>query len=100
MAEQVTVNATLIEGDQFVNASAVAMETHKNPVLSQVLQYTQHGRPDKSEPVFQPYFTKTLDLTHEDGVIFWNSPVIIPGPLQSLLLADLHTEHLGVVKMK
>ena len=57
-----------IEGDQFVNASVVAMETQKDPVLSKVLQYTRHGWPDKPEPVLQPYYSKRLDLSHEDCV--------------------------------
>lgn len=99
-AEQVTVNVMFIEGDQFVNASVVAMETKKDPLLSKVLHYTQHGWPEHPEPVFQPYYSKRLDLTHEDGVLLWNSRVVIPESLRSLLLKDLHAEHLGMVKMK
>ena len=50
-AEQVTVNVMFIEGDQFVNATVGAMETQTDPVLSKVLQNTQHGWPDKPETV-------------------------------------------------
>ena len=38
--EQVTVNVVFIEGDQFLIASAVAMETKQHPGLSKMLRYT------------------------------------------------------------
>ena len=78
----------------------VAMETQKDPVLSKVLHFTQHGWPEKPEPAFQPYYSKRLDLTHEDGILLWTIKVIIPESLRSLLLRDLHAEHLSRVKIK
>ena len=93
-----TVNVMFIEGDQFVNASIVASETKRDSVLSKVLQFTQHGWPEKPEPVFQPYHNKRLELTQEDGILLWNSRVIVPEVLRTLLLKDLHAEHLGMVK--
>ena len=99
-AEQVTVNGMFIEEDQFLNASVVAMETLRDPVLGKVLQFAQRGWPDNLEPVFQPYYSKRLELSHEDGILLWNSRVVVPESLQALLLADLHAEHLGMVKMK
>ena len=98
--EQVTVNAMFIEEDQFLNASVVAMETMRDPVLGKVLQFTQQGWPNTLEPVFQPYYSKRLELSPEDGTLLWNSRVVVPESLQALSLAYLHAEHLGVVKMK
>ena len=98
--EQVTVNVMFIEGDQFVNTSIVAGETKRDSVLSKVLQFTQHGWPEKPEPVFQPYHNKRLELTQEDGILLWNSRVIVPEVLRTLLLKDLHAEQLVMVKMK
>ena len=99
-AEQVAENVMFIEEDQFLNASLVAMETMRDPVLGKVLQFTQQGWPNNLEPVFQPYYSKRLELSHEDGILLWNSRVVVPESLQALLLADLHAEHLGMVKMK
>ena len=99
-AEQVTVNVMFIEEDQFLNASVVARETTRDPVLGKVLQFTQQGWPNNLEPQFQPYYSKRLELSHEDGILLWNSRVVVPESLQALLLADLHAEHLGMVKMK
>ena len=98
--KQVTVNVMFIEGDQFVNASMVARETKKDLLLSKVLHFTQHGWPEKPDPLFQPYRNKRLELTQEDGILLWNSRVVIPEVLRTLLLKDLHAEHLGMVKMK
>ena len=95
-----TVNVMSIEGDQFVNASTVAIEANTDSVLSKVLQLTQPGWPEKPEPVFQSYHNKRLELTQEDGILLWNSRVIVPVALRTLLLKDLHAKHLGMVKMK
>ncbi|PFX28231.1 Transposon Tf2-6 polyprotein [Stylophora pistillata] len=99
-AEQVTVSVMLIEGDQFVNASVVAVETKKDPLLSKVLRYTQNGWPERPEQIFQPYYSKRHDLSHEDDILPWNSRVVIPESLRSIVLKDLHTEHLVMVKVK
>ena len=98
--EQVAVNVMFIEGDQFVNASMIARETKKDSVLSKVLHFTRHFWPEKPESLFQPYHNKRLELTQEDGILLWNSRVVIPEVLRTLLLKDLHAEHLGMVKMK
>ena len=95
-----TVNVMFIEGDQFVNASIVASETKRDSVLNKVLQFTQHGWPEKPEPVFQFYHNKRLEVTQEDGILLWNSRVIVPEILSTPLLKDLHAEHLEMVKMK
>ena len=96
-AEQVTVNVMVIEEDQFLNASVVAMEIMRDPVLGMVLQFTQQGWRNNLEPVFQPYYSKRLELSHEDGILLWNSRVVLPESLQAFLLADVHAEHLGMV---
>ncbi|XP_015765071.1 PREDICTED: uncharacterized protein K02A2.6-like [Acropora digitifera] len=100
--EQVTVNVMFIERDQFVNASIVASETKRDPVLSKEdgILLRKPEKPEKPEPVFQPYHNKRLKLTKEDGILLWNSQVIVPEVLRTLLLNDLHTEHLGMIKMK
>ena len=98
--DQVTVNVMFINGDQFINASMVSREKEKDLVLSKVLHFTQHGCPEKPEPLFQLYHNKRLELIQEDGILLWNSRVVVPEVLRTLLLKDLHAEHLGMVKMK
>ena len=94
------MNVMFIEGNQFVNESMVARETKKDSVLSKVLHFTQHGWPEKPEPLSHPYHNKRLEVTQEDGILLCNSRVVIPEVLRTLLLKDLNTERLGMVKMK
>ena len=58
-----------IEEDRFLNASVAAMETRRDPVLGKVLQFTQQGWLNNLEPVFQPYYSKRLELSPEDGTL-------------------------------
>ena len=89
-----------IEGDQIVNAKMVTQETKNDPVLREVLHYTKNGWPEKPEERFQSYYNKRLELTHEDGVLLWNSRVVIPESLRTILTKDPHAERIGMVKMK
>ena len=59
------------------------METMQDPVLGKVLRFTQQGWPDNPEPLFQPYYSKRLELSHEDGILLRNSQVVIPESLQN-----------------
>ena len=89
-----------IEGEKIVNSTMVAMETKKDPVLSKVLDFTKNGWPEKPPPELQPYHTRRLELSHEDGILLWDTRVVIPESLRDILLKDLHAEHFGIVKMK
>ena len=81
----------------------VAGDMKKDSVLSKVLHFTQHGWPEKPEPLFQPKHNKRLELTQEDGVL-WNFGLVIaevlPEVLRTPLLKELHAELLGMAKMK
>lgn len=98
--ENVTVQVMFIEGEQIIDSNMVAMETKRDPILSKVLYFTKNGWPAHPGPEFFPYFSKRFELTHEDDILLWDSRVIIPSTLRAVLLADLHAEHLGMVKMK
>ncbi|CAB4041554.1 Hypothetical predicted protein, partial [Paramuricea clavata] len=67
--EQVEVRVMFIAGEQIVNSTMVAMETKKDPVLSNVLDFTKNGWPEKPQPELQPYHTRRLELSHEDGIL-------------------------------
>ncbi|PFX23108.1 hypothetical protein AWC38_SpisGene12366 [Stylophora pistillata] len=65
--EEVTVSVMFTEGDQFVNAPVVAVETKEDSRLSKVLQYTQNGwpeHPEQSCAVFDPGNTVTVVPGH------------------------------------
>lgn len=80
-----------IEEDQFLSVSVVAMETTRDPVPGKVLQSTQQGWPDILEPVFRLNYGKSPQLSHEDGVLLWNSRVVKPESSQSPWLICMHS---------
>ena len=58
------------------------------------------GWPDSVTPELQPYFTRRHELSVEAGCLMWGMKVIVPTKLQNRVLAELHTSHPGIVKMK
>jgi transposase InsO family protein len=84
-----------------LTAKTVAAETARDPVLSKVMHLTQIGWPSSSPgDTYKPYFLRRTELSIEQGCVLWGNRVVIPYTLQSMLLLDLHTEHMGVVRMK
>lgn len=48
----------------------------------------------------RPYHTRRMELSLEQGCLTWGSRVVIPHILQGYVLALLHAEHPGTVRMK
>jgi len=48
----------------------------------------------------KPFFTRKNELSVEQGCLLWGNRVVIPTSLRSNILLDLHSEHLGIVRMK
>jgi hypothetical protein len=84
-----------------LTAKVVASETVHDPTLAKVLYMTQVGWPTSCPgPDFRPFFIRRNELSIEQGCVLWGNRVVIPTTLQPMLLLDLHTEHMGVVRMK
>lgn len=87
-----------------INQDIIAQETAKDPILSKVIEFLKTGWPSVKikniDKKFQPYFLKKNELNFELGCLFFSHKVIIPSSLQLKILNELHTTHLGVVKMK
>ena len=52
------------------------------------------------QPQFQPYHSRKLELSIQDGCILWGSRIIVPKPGREQLLLLLHEGHPGISKMK
>ncbi|EZA56038.1 hypothetical protein X777_04041 [Ooceraea biroi] len=59
-----------------------------------------NGWPDKVETSVEVYKKYDLELAVEEGCIMWGHRIIIPYALRKRVLQDLHSAHLGIVKMK
>ena len=86
-----------------VSSEQIKTAVRKDPLLWQVMRYTRDGWPDKlpmDRLDLQPFFCRRNELSLEDDVLLWGMRVIIPKQFRAELLDELHTGHIGVVKMK
>jgi hypothetical protein len=100
---QIPVDVFMVGLEQApVSSRDVKRETERDPVLSLVAEFVMHGWPDELEvnPEFQPYKSKTDELTMEDGCVLWGGRVVVPPKLREKVLDDLHLAHVGMVRMK
>jgi transposase InsO family protein len=100
VAEKVTVNVLFTHHDEIIRADVVAAETKKDQILRAVMYNTKHGWTETPTQELIPYYNKRLEITNENDILIWNDRVVIPSSLREMLLKDLHTEHLGIVKTK
>jgi len=61
----------------------------------------QHGSwPNKRDESLLPYYNRRNELTVVDGCLLWGSRVVIPQVFRTQLLEELHSNHVGVCRMK
>ena len=98
--EEIMFHYTHID-DLPVTSHEIATATAKDPVLSQVLQYTQRGWPSTvDDECLKPYLHRRHELSVEQDVLIWGLRVIIPASLQTKMLTELHEGHIGMSRMK
>ncbi|XP_048257829.1 uncharacterized protein K02A2.6-like [Haliotis rufescens] len=81
--------------------SAIAQATRKDPVLARVMDYTMSGWPNYvADEGLAPFFRRKDELSVDQDCLLWGLRVIIPKSYQDYVLNELHSEHMGIVKMK
>lgn len=83
-----------------VTPKELAAATITDPELSQVMRYCQNGWPLNVPATLQPYRQKQEEIGIEANCLFRGTQVIVPGKLRPQVLAELHTGHPGIVRMK
>ena len=83
-----------------VDSSQLRRATRKDPVLGKVMVYLKEGWPNKIDDELQPYYRRRHELTIEVGCLLWGMRVVVPKSYQKTILAELHTSHPGIVRMK
>ncbi len=83
-----------------VTSSQLAMATRNDPSLSKLYRFITQGWPGKVDTRFKPFLHRKNELTVESGCILWGTRVVVPLKWQDKLLSQLHSDHLGIVKMK
>ncbi|XP_049874494.1 uncharacterized protein K02A2.6-like [Pectinophora gossypiella] len=91
----------VVEGNLPVTLAQLRAETDKDQVLIKVKSYVQNGWPKKvSDIQIKPYFNCRLHLSIEKGCLMRGHKIVLPAKVQSTILAELHSSHLGIVKTK
>ncbi|TLY46627.1 MAG: DDE-type integrase/transposase/recombinase, partial [Gammaproteobacteria bacterium] len=81
----------------------VRAETQKDPILNKVIGYVKYGWPNhlpEGNEELIPYFKRRNELSIEQGIIMFGYKVVVPASLRAHLLKELHSSHMGIVKMK
>lgn len=75
--------------------------TQKDIELAKIMSYVQSGWPSECPAKeIQSYFYRRREIYSEFGCLMWGYRMIIPLKLRNLILRQLHSSHLGIVKMK
>lgn len=76
--------------------------TQHDVLLSRVVHYTINGWPGETQvtPELVPFYRVRDELTTEEGCLLRGIRVIIPNKYQATVLAELHQNHPGIVRMK
>ena len=84
-----------------VTAKDIAKWTSQDPVLSTVLRYVTKGWPTfTTQTELQPYFSKRMELSIEDGCIFRGPRIVVPPIGRKAVLEEIHEAHPGICRMK
>jgi Integrase zinc binding domain len=95
------INAIQGGGELTLNTKLITDETYKDPILNVVANGVMNGwRTDALSKTAKNYFAKNSDLSLEMNCLLYGSRVIIPKSLHNAVLKVLHTNHLGIVRMK
>ena len=70
--------------------------------MSQLVHFTLNAWPGKEEVPgnLKSYYFKRNELTVEEGCLLRGTRVVIPAKYQESVLAELHLNHPGIVRMK
>ncbi len=83
-----------------VTNEEIRSNIRKDRNLGRVLSMLQSDNWTVSDPELLPFVRKRNYLSLWNGCITYGTRIVIPAALQNRVLEELHTSHLGMVKMK
>lgn len=101
--EYTYLNFINVSSPSAINSELVKGELSTDPILSKIFEFVKNGWPTKvndEDNELKPFFTRSSEITIENGVLLWGHRVLIPSSLRNQILKDLHAAHTGIVKMK
>lgn len=92
-----------VENEHKINWQAVKKETKRDKTLAKTTKFCIFGWPRDNKnlsEIEKKFFTRKDELAVEQGCLFWVIRIIVPDCMRKELLADFHSSHLGIVKIK
>lgn len=83
-----------------LSTPVIAQHTRRDKLLSIVYERTLNGWSKCDDEALAPYYRRRTEIAIYDGCIMWGMRVLIPESLRKSVLDELHSGHLGMVKMK
>ncbi|XP_062713439.1 uncharacterized protein LOC134290338 [Aedes albopictus] len=89
------------ETRSLVERKQLIVESRRDPVISRIVNFVKTGWPNNVEdPDLKKFSVRKDELVVEEGVLMWGYRIVAPTKLRPFLLQELHSTHLGIVKMK
>ena len=102
--QSLNVVVNLIQDSQVQELPISAIQVQKATKADQkLLGYIKNGWPQNKKKIdkqLQPYFHVRTELTVHNVCILRGLRVVIPETLRKQVLTDIHSSHLGIVRMK
>ena len=83
-----------------ISLDSVIEETKLDKELKIVYKYFLKGWPKVVKEELKSYKAKEHELTIENECLMWGHLLVVPSSLRQTLLEELHSNHMGVVRMK
>lgn len=94
------VNSINFTNELPIDFKLIAEETKKDIILSQVMEYSIKGWPNRVYKELMDFKAKSHDLELYSGCLLFCGRVVVPKSLQEKTLTLLHSNHAGIVKIK
>ena len=86
-----------------VTCEQIRRETQRDPVLSHILDCVTRGylpQECNNSDKLKQYYHRKDELNVYQGCLTWGNRVIIPDILREKVMTELHSGHIGIVRMK
>lgn len=83
-----------------IDYSLIAKETKVDDFLSKIAHYVTNGWPQRIEKDWKRAYSLRFDLEVVEGCLLYQDRVFVPFKLHGANLKLLHSNHIGIVKMK
>lgn len=84
-----------------IDFQMIKKNTSRDKIFSKVLFFVRQGWPHRCPSTdLMPYFIRRNEISVEQGCLLWGYRLIVPAIFRDSILRELHSTHMGVVKMK